>query len=72
MMKNREERELCVRLESEFREMPGLMLTLPEAARLFSLDAALCERVLQMLVHAGYLTTNGRAFVRAGGDRRGN
>ena len=70
MIKSHDERDLCVRIESEFREMPGLTLTLPEAARLFSLDASLCERVLRTLVHAGHLWTDGRAFVRAGGDRR--
>ena len=26
--------------------------------------------LLRTLVHAGHLTTNGRAFVRPGGDRR--
>ena len=70
MITSHDERDLCLRIESEFREMPGLTLTLPEAARLFSLDAPLCERVLRALVHAGHLWTDGRAFVRSGSDRR--
>jgi hypothetical protein len=57
--------DLCARVEAEFREMPGLRLTLPQAARLFGIEAARCERVLDALVHAGALATDGRAFARA-------
>lgn len=63
-------RELCRRVEAEFREMPGLTLTSAQAALLFSLDRAQCERVLGTLVAAGVLTTDGRAFARADGGRR--
>ena len=62
--------ELCARIHAEYREMPGLTLTLPQAARLFSLDRADCEGVLQALVEEGHLTTNGRAFASAGGQRQ--
>jgi hypothetical protein len=65
-----EEPELHRRISAEFREMPGLTLTLPQAARLFSLDVERCERVLVFLVEGGVLTTNGRAFARAGAGRR--
>jgi hypothetical protein len=61
--------ELCVRIHAEFREMPGLTLTLSQAARLFSLGPADCERVLQSLVEEGHLTTNGRTFASASGGR---
>lgn len=57
-------------VEAEFREMPGLTLTSAQAALLFSLDRAQCERVLGTLVAAGVLTTDGRAFARADGGRR--
>lgn len=60
---------LQMRVSAEFREMPGLTLTLPQAARLFSIDAARCERVLGALVEGGVLATNGHAFARAGGVR---
>jgi hypothetical protein len=53
------------RVSAEFREMPGLTLTLAQAARLFSIDAALCEHVLRALVERGVLVTDGRAFARA-------
>jgi len=43
-------REVMLRVESEYREMPGLSLTLPQAARLWGLDHRTCERVLARLV----------------------
>ena len=56
---------LQTRVSAEFREVPGLVLTLAQAARFFSIDAARCERVLAALVERGVLATNGRAFARA-------
>jgi hypothetical protein len=66
----RDDPDLCTRIEAEFREMPGLTLTLPQAARLFSLDLDRCERVLDALVHGGLLRTDGRSFARADVGRR--
>jgi hypothetical protein len=43
-------REALLRVEAEYREMPGLRLTLPQAARLWSLDPGTCERVLTKLI----------------------
>ena len=57
-----DDQQLCTRIRAEFREMPGLRLTLPQAARLFSIDPERCERVLSALVEAGALTTTGTAF----------
>jgi hypothetical protein len=54
--------DLCLRIEAEFREMPGLSLTLAQAARLFGAHPARCERVLDALVHAGELATDGHIF----------
>jgi len=67
---NPDEQELCHRVQAEFREMPGLTLTLPQAARLFSLEPDRCERILDALVNAGDLATNGTAFASAHGGRR--
>jgi hypothetical protein len=39
-----------VRVEGEYREMPGLSLTLPQAVRLLGLDRSACELVLANLV----------------------
>jgi len=46
---------LIARLRAEFREMPGLQLTSAQAARLFGIEASLCERVLEALVQEGVL-----------------
>jgi hypothetical protein len=43
------------RIRGEFREMPGLRLTLAQARRLWSLDSAICDEVLSQLVDAGFL-----------------
>src|SRR5688572_27765361 len=52
------------RIHAEFREMPGLRVTLAQATRLFSLDSIRCERVLTALVQTGVLSTDGRMFAR--------
>jgi hypothetical protein len=65
-----EERDLYTRVQAEFREMPGLKLTLPQASRLFSIEPTRCERVLGALVHAGHLATDGNAFASPHGGRR--
>jgi hypothetical protein len=65
-----DEERLCSRIRAEFREMPGLTLTLAQAARLFSVDRARCERVLTVLVQQGHLATNGTTFATARDGRR--
>jgi DNA-binding IclR family transcriptional regulator len=47
--------QLRTRIAGEFRDMAGLSLTLPQASRLFGLEAAICERLLNELVGAGFL-----------------
>lgn len=69
-MARHEEHDLCARVKAEFREMPGLRLTLPQAARLFNLERGRCERVLNALVHAGWLATDGNAFANPLEGRR--
>ena len=46
---------LCHRARSEFLEMPGLRLTSAQATRLWALDRATWERVLDALAGAGFL-----------------
>ena len=58
------------RIEAEFRDMPGLRLTLPQAARLFGLEPAHCEHLMLALVRSRLLTTDGRWFARADAGRR--
>ena len=43
------------RIAAEFREMPGLVLTVPQASRFLNLDQASCERILARLVSQGVL-----------------
>ena len=63
-------RALHARIAAEFREMPGMRLTLSQAARLFSINAARCEHVLGTLVEDGVLATDGRASGRADAGAR--
>lgn len=43
------------RVRGEFLEMPGLRLTVPQAARLWRLDVPACEEVLDVLIKASFL-----------------
>jgi hypothetical protein len=58
------------RIRAEYNEMPGMRLTLAQAARLFNLERARCEDILSMLVSSGTLWTNGREFLARNGGRR--
>jgi hypothetical protein len=57
---------LLSRIRSEFLEMPGLHLTLPQARRLWHLDEHACRSALDELVRARFLVerSNG-SFTRA-------
>jgi len=67
---HREEHDLCTRVQAEFWEMPGLELTLAQASRLFSIEPSRCERILDALVRAGQLATDGKTFASSRGGRR--
>lgn len=49
------DREWSQRILAEYREMPGLRLTLRQAARLWAMDALQCQGILDALVAAGSL-----------------
>jgi predicted transcriptional regulator of viral defense system len=54
------------RIASEFHEMPGLVLTVPQASRFLGVDAASCERILSRLAKHGVLRRQaGGAYARA-------
>jgi hypothetical protein len=56
---------LLTRVRAEFREMPGLRLTLPQAARLWQVEPAVCGEVLQTLVAERFLLrTRSGSFTR--------
>ena len=63
------DRGLHRRIKAEFDEMPGLKLTLAQAARLFDLDCRKCGEVLEGLVAAGDLATDGSCYYRRNSGR---
>jgi hypothetical protein len=57
-------------IRSEYREMPGLRLTRPQAQRLWALDPQFCSAVLDALVAERTLEkTHGGEYVLAGAQR---
>ena len=54
---------LAERIRGEFIEMPGLKLTLPQAARVFGLDARQ-SGVLDELLDEGFLVCDGQGALR--------
>jgi hypothetical protein len=57
------DKDLQARIRAEYREMPGLKLTLAQASRLFNVDSARCERALARLVAAGALRVDEGSFL---------
>ena len=54
------------RIRGEFLEMPGLRLTARQASRLWAIDHATSERVLDTLTSAGFLArTREGAYLRS-------
>jgi hypothetical protein len=52
------------RIRGEFTEMPGLVLTLPQAVRLWGLSAPRSERLLSALVSSGFLRCDAKGAYR--------
>jgi hypothetical protein len=62
---------LVARIESEYREMPGLLLTEPQMQRLWGLDRNTCETIVGVLVSRHVLVKTRRdAYARA--DHQGS
>lgn len=59
---------LCERILAEYREMPGLRLSLSQAARLWGLDLAQSYATLEALVASGRLGRSSRGLYCARGD----
>ena len=58
--------ELLQRIQCEYREMPGLILTEAQARRLWAIDTQTCRAVLGALLQRGFLRrTAAGAYVRA-------
>jgi hypothetical protein len=57
---------LLQRVRDEYREMPGLTLTKPQAMRLFGVAPSVCAAVLRALVMEDFLSRTGDGmFVRS-------
>ena len=57
--------ELSERVQGEYREMPGLQLTLPQASRLWNTNIRVSQQVLDALVETAFLRRSGAYYVRA-------
>ena len=53
---------LVQRIEAEFREMPGLCITLGQASRLFGLSEDVCQRVLGQLAETDAIQRAGNYY----------
>jgi hypothetical protein len=62
--------DLVPLMRAEYLEMPGMRLTLAQAARLWNTDTVLCARALQNLVEIGFLCHIDDRYVRVDGGRR--
>jgi hypothetical protein len=60
---------LQARCRGEFLDMPGLHLTLPQAARLFNLDVAQCQALFDELVAIGFLRRCNGTYMRTEAGR---
>jgi DNA-binding IclR family transcriptional regulator len=49
-------RKLVQRIREEFEDVPGLRMTVTEAARFWGLDFTTCDRVLSELFRRGVVT----------------
>lgn len=57
--------EILRRIEGEYRDMPGMCVTAPQAQRLWALDATTCAFVLRTLVERRILRRTPRGtFVK--------
>jgi hypothetical protein len=62
--------QLLMRIRAEYREMPGLRLTLLQARRLWAVDIMTCSAALTTLEASGFLSsTRDGAFVLADAGR---
>ena len=59
---------LKVRVRAEYREMPGLCLTLPQACRLWQIEAGATAAILDGLVAEGFLRRTARDAFKSARD----
>jgi DNA-binding IclR family transcriptional regulator len=59
---------LLARIRSEYREMPGLQLTVMQVGRLMGVDRTTCASLLAELAGEGFLREDGGRFLIASTD----
>jgi hypothetical protein len=65
--------DLLQRVEAEYRELPTLNLTEPQAQRLWGLDITTCAFVLMTLIERGVLKRTPRGtYIRGDNQRTGD
>ena len=64
MSNSNEQAEWLRVIQAEYREVPGLKLTMPQAQRLWGLDGHVCEALFDVLIASRFLCkTSAHAFV---------
>jgi len=58
--------DLTALIQAEYLKMPGLCLTLAQAARLWNVDRDTCVRALASLIDTGFLYRAGDSYLRTG------
>ena len=61
--------DLVSLIRAEYTEMPGLCLTLAQAARLWNVGRDECLRTLDTLMNAGFLYRSKDQYLRTGSGR---
>ena len=54
--------QLTARVRAEFREMPGLRLTIPQLQRLCGLEPKVCTQVVDALMERAVIARSGGVF----------
>ena len=54
--------QLTARVRAEFREMPGLRLTIPQLQRLCGLEPKVCSQVVNALLERDVISRRGGVF----------
>jgi len=64
-MSNSNEQNQWLRvIQAEYRELPGLKLTMPQAQRLWGLDGEVCEALFETLIASRFLCkTSAQSFI---------
>ena len=63
-------KDVSAQIRREYLDLPGLCLTLDQAARLCNVDRTTCGNALDALIREGVLRRSGNRYISAAPDRR--